>query len=393
MSLLLISRSPDLQRLRDDGYDIEVTSGYLVVRAVPYVNAKAEVQRGTLATALNLAGDVTAKPATHVAYFEGEPPCHKDGSLIATIGRQSVREQIAESITANYLFSSKPLDGYQDYHQLVTTYVAILSNPAQAIDPTATAQTFPAIEATSDESVFQYIDTASSRAGIAAVTSKLELGKIAIVGLGGTGAYVLDLVAKTPVREIHLFDGDIFAQHNAFRAPGAASIEDLRGKLKKVDYFHQAYARMHRHIFPHSYYIDETNADELRGMDFVFLCLDRAGPRKLLVERLEEFDIPFVDTGMGLYEVEGFVSGVLRLTTSTQEQRAHVQANKRIPFSEGDGDNLYARNIQIADLNALSAALAVIKWKKLFGFYRDYDHEHHSTYTIDGNMITNEDRP
>ena len=36
---------------------------------------------------------------------------------------------------------------------------------------------------------------------------------------------------------------------------------------------------------------------------------------------------------------------------------------------------------------------AVIKWKKLFGFYADLEHEHHSAYTIDGNHLTNEDSP
>jgi tRNA A37 threonylcarbamoyladenosine dehydratase len=51
---------------------------------------------------------------------------------------------------------------------------------------------------------------------------------------GGTGSYVLDFVAKTPVKEIHLFDGDIFDQHNAFRAPGAPSGEELEQRLKKV---------------------------------------------------------------------------------------------------------------------------------------------------------------
>jgi hypothetical protein len=58
------------------------------------------------------------------------------------------------------------------------------------------------------------------------------------------------------------------------------------------------------------------------------------------------------------------------------------------PGSE-NGD--YARNIQIADLNALNAILAVIKWKKLFGFYVDFEQEHHSTYTVNGNLLLNED--
>ena len=32
-------------------------------------------------------------------------------------------------------------------------------------------------------------------------------------------------------------------------------------------------------------------------MDFVFVCLDKGEPKKLIVEKLEEFNIPFVDVG------------------------------------------------------------------------------------------------
>lgn len=69
---------------------------------------------------------------------------------------------------------------------------------------------------------------------------------MAIIGLGGTGGYVLDQVAKTPVREIHLFDGDTFDMHNAFRAPGAATESDF-GK-PKVEYFKAMYSNMHKSI-------------------------------------------------------------------------------------------------------------------------------------------------
>jgi hypothetical protein len=82
----------------------------------------------------------------------------------------------------------------------------------------------------------------------------------------------------------------------------------------------------------------------------------------------------------------------LRVTTSTSQKREHVRKKDRIPFSDGDGNDEYSRNIQIADLNALNAALAVVKWKKLSGFYRDLEHEHFSTYTIDGHTLINEDQ-
>lgn len=47
---------------------------------------------------------------------------------------------------------------------------------------------------------------------------KFQHERVAIVGVGGTGSYILDMVAKTWVREIHLFDSDRFLQYNAFRS-------------------------------------------------------------------------------------------------------------------------------------------------------------------------------
>jgi hypothetical protein len=392
MSRGLISRSPDLKRLRDEGYDVKVRSGHLLIGDVAYVNARREVKRGILVSTLALAGDITAKPDTHVAYFVGDHPCHADGREIEQIKNPSGGRALAEGVVVNHTFSAKPIDPYSDYHAKMTTYVAILEGPARAIDPTATARTFPVIEPEEAvlDTVFNYIDTASSRAEIDLITRKLMIPKVAIVGLGGTGGYVLDLVAKTPVQEIHLFDGDTFLQHNAFRSPGAPSVEELRAKPGKATYFQAIYSKMRRGIVAHPEYVGPENVELLREMQFVFLCLDRGAAKKLTVPRLEEFGVPFIDVGMGVYPTDNMLGGVLRITMSTPERRDHFR--NRVPFSDGDGHNEYAANIQIADLNALNAALAVIRWKKQFGFYLDLDREHHTTYTIDGNTIINEDR-
>lgn len=393
MSRQLISRSPDLKKLQDEGYDIEVRGGHLLLKQVPYVNARKEVKRGVLVAALRLAGEVTTAPDTHVIYFTGEYPCDRNGTSLARIQHQSERKTLDRDLVVDHSFSSKPRSGiYPDYYEQMTTYAAILSSHAEAIDPTATPRVFPVIEAEETESVFHYIDTASSRAGIGAASRKLEIGPIAIIGLGGTGSYVLDLVAKTPVAEIHLLDGDVFSQHNAFRSPGAPSLDDLRARPSKVSYFRARYSNMHRHIVAHDHYVDASNIQDLRGMAFVFLCLDRGGMKKLIVEKLEEFGVPFIDVGMGVQLVDGALLGIVRVTASTKDKRAHVRASNRIPFSDAPGDNDYAKNIQIADLNALNAALAVVKWKKLFGFYHDLEKEHFSTYTVDGGALVHEDQ-
>ncbi len=392
MSQQLISRNPDLKELRDEGYEIAIKSGHLVISNVPYVNSQKQVKRGTLVSQLDLAGDMTTKPGTHVAMFAGERPCDKEGRILTKIKNQSTRQQICDDLYIDHSFSSKPKEGYRDYHHKMTTYIAIISGHAEAIDPNATARTFCVIALDDPDSVFNYIDTASSRAEITAVSKKLDGANVAIIGAGGTGAYILDLVAKTPVKEIHLFDGDDFLQHNAFRSPGAASIDELKRKPKKVDYLRDMYSAMRKNIFANSFHIDKSNVEHLQGMDFVFLCIDVGEAKRPIIEKLEELGIPFIDVGMGVEVVDEQLLGLLRVTTSTADKRNHVRDKKRINLSGGYDDNVYSKNIQIADLNALNAALAVIKWKKLFGFYADLEKEHYSIYSIDGNVIMNEDK-
>ena len=389
MSQQLINHSSDLKRLQEDGYEVSIKSGYLVITSVPYVNSSKEIKYGTLVSDLSLAGDMTDQPANHVAMFIGEYPCNRNGVEIVKFNAGSTPQTLAEGLVINHSFSTKPKTGrYTDYHEKMTTYIAIISGSAEALDPKVTARTYPVIEAQEEDSVFNYIDNASSRAGINIVTQKLEVDKIGIIGLGGTGSYVLDFVAKTPVKEIYLFDGDRFSQHNAFRSPGAPSVNELREKPQKVTYFKNRYSSMRRNIVANDWYIDSSNVDQLREMDFIFLCIDSGSAKKLIVEKLKEFGISFIDVGMGIYLVDEALGGIVRTTIATAEKGDHVEG--KISFSDDSEDNEYTQNIQIADLNALNASLAVIKWKKLRGFYLDFENEHHSLYTIDGNNLINE---
>lgn len=390
MSRLPIARSPDLRRLQDEGYDVEIRHGHLLVKGVPYVDAQRQVRRGTLVSTLDLAGDVTAKPSTHVVHFAGEQPCQHDGREITQIKHGTPRRRsLGDGLIVDRSFSNKPRGGYPDYYEKMTRYVAILSGPAEALNPDATARMYPVVETEDEDSPFAYLDTASSRAGIGALTARLALARVAIVGLGGTGSYVLDLLAKTPAREIHLYDGDRFYSHNAFRAPGAPTVEELRAQPFKVDYFAGVYAAMHRGVVPHVVYVDDANADELAGMDFVFLCLDKGTAKAEIVPYLETAGVPFIDAGMGVTLDDDALGALVRVTASTDAQRDHFR--NRVSFGDDDVDDAYSRNIQIADLNALNAALAVIKWKKLMGFYRDLEREHHAVYTLDGNCLDNDD--
>jgi Domain of unknown function (DUF6791)/ThiF family len=373
---------------------VDVRDGHVIVTNVPYVDGRARVLRGMLVIPLTTSGERTGPPPDHTAWWSGSAPCHADGSPIARIQAGSGQQELAPGLSVHWRFSSKPLpEGrYPDYYEQFLAYVRIIAHEAQALDQSATAATFAPVETSEEESVFRYLDTASSRAGIRMANAKLELGRVAIVGVGGTGSYVLDLVAKTPVGEIHLFDDDVLLNHNAFRSPGAVSLDELRRRPAKVEYFAVVYDRLHRRVIPHEERLGEYNADALAGMDFVFLCVDGGRAKRALIEWMEAAGIAFVDVGMGLDERDASIGGIIRVTTSTPEKRAHVWEQRRIAFHDPDDDgNEYARNIQVADLNALNACLAVIRWKKLFGFYRDLEGEHYSLYTVDGNHLLNED--
>lgn len=385
MSRELFSRNADLKLMRDEGYFVQILGGALVMRDVPYVDAQREVRLGTLISSLTLAGDQTRPPDTHVIFFDGEFPCEADGTPMRQIAHQSVAHSFGNGVVAAHSFSSKPADGYTDHHHKMTTYATILAGPAAVLKPGTTPRVYRTPE-DEEASVFNYTENASDRVGIGALTERFTNERIAIIGTGGSGGYVLDFVAKTPVQEIRLFDGDDFLTHNAFRAPGAPSIDELREAPKKVDYFKGIYSKMHRRIVAYPA-ITASNIELLNDVTFAFVCIDAGDAKRLVVEKLESIGVPFIDVGMGLELVEGSLGGILRVSTSTSGNRS--EARKHMSFADVGAEDVYASNIQVADLNALNAVLAVVKWKKLIGFYRDLEREQHCTYTTDGNMLLN----
>lgn len=392
MSPKLFSLNADLRKLRDDGYFVQIVGGLLVMREVPYVDSQKRVHMGVLVCPLDLAGDMTRKPSTHVMHWDGDFPCRADGTPLREIAHQSQLFDLGHGVTAKHAFSSKPgPDGYPNFYEKMATYASILAGPAAVLQPGISPRIFRAPDETETDTMFNYIDTASDRVGIGGLSEKLEGEVISVVGTGGTGGYIVDLVAKAPVREIRLFDADEFLQHNAFRAPGAPSLEELRDAPRKVDYLKGIYSRMHRGIVAHPVKLDHANVELLNGTTFAFLCMDAGKDKRVVVQKLEALGVPFIDVGMGLELVDGSLGGILRVTTSTPEKREHIHAG-RISFAGGGERDIYASNIQVADLNALNAVLAVIKWKKLRGFYRDLEHEHQCTYTTDGNLLLNGDQ-
>lgn len=367
MSAQLINHSPDLKRLRDEGYSIFVRGGLLVIEDVPYVNANKETALGKLVSTLVLSGQKASYNGEHVAYFVGDTPHHANGGELTQILHQKTVTNLGNDIISNMSFSSKPANGYNDYHHKMTNYINILSGPAYTLEQGITAKVYKAMQ-DDESSVFNYIDTNSSRASITSIAEKLTGYKLGLIGLGGTGSYILDFVAKTPVKEIHLFDGDIFYSHNAFRAPGAPTLNELNSGLSKVDYLKGIYSKMRGDIYAHAVFMDDEHLEKMAELNFVFVAIDEGSIKAKVFSYLDANNIPYIDVGLGINITdEGQLRGMVRTTSITSSTRHTLK--QYIDLTDGE-ENAYSTNIQIAELNAFNAALAVISWKQHAGFYQ-----------------------
>lgn len=386
-----IVHDPVIMRLQAEKYEMEVRNGHLLAHSIPYVTAQKEVKLGILITDLNGNIGTLGRPADHQVWFVGEYPCKHTGVPIEAIRHTSGSFKLFDGLEAQHRFSNKPAEGFLDYYSKMKSYITIISSEAAALDPDATPCTGNIIMPAEENSVFRYWDSASSRANILAVSEKLAMEKVAIIGLGGTGSYVFDLIAKTPIREIHLFDGDVFEQHNAFRSPGAASITTLENNPSKVDYFTNVYDSMRTGIVPHNGFVTDENVGDLAGFGFVFLCVDSGLARKIISGYLRSQGIPFIDVGMDLMLIPEDMKlfGTCRATYCSATKSDHF--DKHAPQGPDSNDDLYRTNIQVADLNALNATLAVIKWKQCCEFYADHYDVHHTTFSIDSHSLTRDE--
>ncbi len=143
MQQQLINLNPDLQRLVDEGYQVEISGGqYLLVHHIPYVNSSKEVKYGTLVCVLNLASATKlSPPGDHTIFFTGETPCGTDGRALSSIINNSNVQRLTETITVHHYFSSKPSSGnYPNYYEKIRTYSEILASQARAIDKDVTTK-------------------------------------------------------------------------------------------------------------------------------------------------------------------------------------------------------------------------------------------------------------
>lgn len=135
----------------------------------------------------------------------------------------------------------------------------------------------------------------------------LESG-VAVVGLGGLGGTVVDILAREGVGRLTLIDGDRFEESNLNRqllsrrdtlgvskaAAASSRVSEVNGSVEAT---------------PHSVFLTEENAGELLfGADVVIDCLDNLPDRFVLERTAKGLGIPLVSAAIA--GVSGHVTTV-----------------------------------------------------------------------------------
>jgi tRNA A37 threonylcarbamoyladenosine dehydratase len=357
----------DLKELLDRNYSLSIVGGHLVVNDVWYLDAKGEKQKAKLAAPLNqLTPSTLGAPVNHQMYWSGDDPYLADGTPVPKLGNGTPSVEIGGVAYRRHL-SNKPPEGFPTYMLLVEHYVALIASPAEqkyGVSP-LTGATYDVPE---DVSPFKVRDTFSARAEITDLNALLAQDRIAVIGLGGTGAFVLDFLVKTPVASIHAYDFDTFKVHNGFRSPGEVRFDDF-GHPKIEIYRHKYEPFRHRLTF-HAKRVGAGDEALFAGTTFAFVCIDDGEARGEICEMLIALGIPFIDTGIGVEREAGKLDGLIRTTLFTPE--TSQAALERVPRDRLDQKaDMYRVFVQIAELNAVNAAFAVIRFKQFRGFYAD----------------------
>jgi hypothetical protein len=383
----LVNHNGDIERLVKKGYAVAFDSNYVIIRDIPYLDAQGQLHWGALAAKLVFADQTRVIQDDHQVFFAGGPPHGLDGKPIPNLADRQAKLTLTEAcrdVVVERRFSNKPKKGgkFTDFYEKIESYVTIISGPAMekhGVNP----YTFRTVKVVPD-SVFKFHDTLTSRAEIGDLSVKFKDDIVAVIGLGGTGAYVLDLLVRTPVREIRAFDLDGFHVHNAFRSPGRTEESEFR--KPKAQVYAERYGNFRHGLAIIPKLIDAACVQDLEGVTFAFVCVDKGSSRAGIFDLLLERRIPFIDVGMGLNRKHKALNGMLRATYYSAENGADVRQKKLAEEVDNEND-VYRTNIQTAELNALNACLAVIRFKQIRKFYfQEVDH-YHLTFKIGDSKI------
>lgn len=379
---------PYIQRLVDEHYEVTIDGGYLIVDRIRYVTSAREIAWGALICPYRNVDGVPQLDNDHQCWFTGSMPHRADGTSLEGLLVSDKQPQTVAGRLVQMRFSNKPEpigDFFDNHYNKVTHYIRKLSRHARDIDQAVSATSVGSYRRREVPSVFQYANDAIAQGGLDAVADKLRLRRVCIVGVGGTGSYLLDALAKEEIERIDLYDHDVIEPKNPFRMPGAMSPENAYAGHYKALWLASCYAAMRTGVTGHPQRIDADNVAELAGADFVFIAVDHGPSRGIIAHFLVEQRIPFIDVGIGV-DKRADVAALIARARVTLVTPDTVHLIDELPTADDSEDAVY-NNIQMIEINAINAMLAVIRFKQYLGFYAADEHPDVIKYVSSWNAL------
>ena len=205
MSSLPTVPDEQIARLQADGYDMVLEGGHLVVRRLAYVGPSGLRTDGRLVLPVtHIGGVVTDVSGDHRIWFAGEEPRDDRGGVLGGGGQA---HGFGNREVADFMLSFKPPSGvYACLSDKIRQYARILLSAARQIGSAVTDTPGGSFQVVPDDLPLVYPDTNATRAGLVDLNTLFRGHTIAIVGVGGTGSFILDHVAKTWVCLLYTSD-------------------------------------------------------------------------------------------------------------------------------------------------------------------------------------------
>ena len=260
------------------------------------------------------------------------------------------------------------------------TEVKILGKNATSIVPTSYQRRVPILDATG-----QPLSEIHDRQVLAfgpEGQKALAKQRVCIVGAGGIGSVVFELLIRLGVPEVIVIDSDTVEMSNLNRLAGS-TLKDAREAVPKVEML----ARNASQINPNAEVkpvkasiLDEQTQELLKGCDAVFGCTDNQASRSVLNSFSAKNLIPYFDTGTGIqsnlqHKIEhaggqvrvvipgkGCLSCIDGIDLDIAGQEMLPEAERQIAIERGYIAGADVPTPAVASLNGVIAGLAVTEF-------------------------------
>ncbi|MGY4485578.1 hypothetical protein ACVWWR_004769 [Bradyrhizobium sp. LM3.2] len=112
----------------------------------------------------------------------------------------------------------------------------------------------------------------------------ISLLKVGVIGLGGTGSVLIQQLARLGVRDYVLIDPDAVESTNLNRLAGVGAADVGAAKIAVAEREIRACSPKARVHGVRADVVDQSSADELTGVDFIFLCTDSHASRAIVCQ-------------------------------------------------------------------------------------------------------------